>query len=85
MYQRARKLREAIVDATTFVTLAEDQLESLSVAINALHLVDEKTTWILMPVIPDPVCYISNYFIGMGMNSRTASVTKAAETIETYS
>jgi len=56
MYQRARKLRDIITDPQTFLTLAEDQLESLSVAINALYLVDEKSAWILMPVIPDPVC-----------------------------
>lgn len=56
MYQRARKLRDVITDSTSFVSLAEDQLEALSVAINALHLVDEKNAWILMPVVPDSVC-----------------------------
>jgi hypothetical protein len=56
MYQRARKLHDVITDSTSFVSLAEDQLEALSVAINALHLVDEKNAWILMPVVPDPVC-----------------------------
>ncbi|KDR83495.1 hypothetical protein GALMADRAFT_55353 [Galerina marginata CBS 339.88] len=54
MYQRARKLRDVITDHRSFKVLAEDQLESLSVAINALYLVDEKFSWILMPVIPDP-------------------------------
>ncbi|CAA7259487.1 unnamed protein product [Cyclocybe aegerita] len=54
MYQRARKLADAIKDATSLVSLAETRLEALSVAINALHLVDEKTAWILVPVIPDP-------------------------------
>ncbi|KAF8914143.1 nucleoporin Nup120/160-domain-containing protein [Gymnopilus junonius] len=54
MYQRARKLRDLITDSRSFIALAEDQLESLSVAINALYLVDDKSAWVLMPVIPDP-------------------------------
>lgn len=56
MYQRARKLRDITVDAASFVSLAEDQLEALSVAINALCLVDEKSAWILVPVSLDSVC-----------------------------
>lgn len=56
MYQRAIKLRDAIVDAKSFVSLAESQLEALSVAINALYLVDEKVAWIFVPVVPDVVC-----------------------------
>jgi Na+-translocating ferredoxin:NAD+ oxidoreductase RnfA subunit len=55
MYQRARKLQDIVTDAASFVSLAEDQLEALSIAINALYLVDEKAAWILMPLIPDPV------------------------------
>lgn len=55
MYQRARKLEDVITDATSFVSLAESQLEALSVATNALSLVDEKSTWIVMPVMPDAV------------------------------
>ena len=55
MYQRARKLEDVITDATSFVTLAESQLEALSVATNALSLVDEKSTWVVMPVMPDAV------------------------------
>ncbi|KAH9482452.1 Nuclear pore complex protein Nup160 [Psilocybe cubensis] len=54
MFQRARKLRDVISDSTSFIALAEDQLESLSVAINALNLVEDKSAWILMPAIPDP-------------------------------
>ncbi|KAF8974708.1 nucleoporin Nup120/160-domain-containing protein [Flammula alnicola] len=54
MYQRARKLQDVITDATSFISLAEDQLEALSVAINALNLVDEKMAWVLMPVVSDP-------------------------------
>ncbi|KAF8165109.1 nucleoporin Nup120/160-domain-containing protein [Crassisporium funariophilum] len=53
MYHRARKLQDIITDATSFVSLAEDQVEALSVATNSLCLADEKTAWILMPVIPD--------------------------------
>lgn len=55
MYQRARKLQDIVTDAASFVSLAEDRLEALSVAINALYLVDENTAWILMPLVPDPV------------------------------
>ena len=55
MYQRARKLEDVITDATSFVSLAETQLEALSVATNALSLVDEKLTWFVMPVMPDAV------------------------------
>ncbi|KAF9535022.1 nucleoporin Nup120/160-domain-containing protein [Crepidotus variabilis] len=54
MYQRARRLYDVIVDPTSFVSLAEDQLEALSVAINSLYLVEEKAQWILVPVVPDP-------------------------------
>jgi nuclear pore complex protein Nup160 len=60
MYQRSRKLRDIIVDATSFVSLAEDQLEALSIAINALYLVDEKSGWILVPVMPDSVGLLSH-------------------------
>ncbi len=55
MYQWARKLEDVIADATSFVSLAESQLEALSIATNALSLVDEKFAWIVMPVIPDAV------------------------------
>jgi nuclear pore complex protein Nup160 len=55
MYQWARKLEDVITDATSFVSLAESQLEALSIATNALSLLDEKIAWIVMPVIPDAV------------------------------
>ena len=55
MYQRARKLEDVISDATSFLAFAESRLEALSVATNALSLVDEKSAWIVMPVIPDAV------------------------------
>ena len=55
MYQRARKLEDVITDATSFVSLAESQLEALSVATNALSLVDVKSAWVVMPVMPDAV------------------------------
>ncbi|TFK43307.1 nucleoporin Nup120/160-domain-containing protein [Crucibulum laeve] len=53
MYQRARKLEEVATDASVFLTLAADLVEALSIAINALSLVDQKTSWILMPISPD--------------------------------
>jgi nuclear pore complex protein Nup160 len=55
MYQRARKLQDVITDVTSFIALAEDQLEALSVAVNALNLVDEKNAWVLMPIVSDTV------------------------------
>ena len=55
MYQWARKLEDVITDAPSFVSLAESQLEALSVATNALSLVDEKSAWIVMPVVSDAV------------------------------
>ena len=61
MYQKARKLRDVIVDPTSFVTLAEDQLEALSLAVNALYLVEEKSNWVLAPIVPDPVCLLEPF------------------------
>lgn len=58
MYQRARKLQDVITDVTSFIALAEDQLEALSVAVNALNLVDEKNAWVLMPIVSDAVSNI---------------------------
>ena len=53
MYQRARKLQGLITDAVSFASLAEDQLEAYSVAINSLSLVDQKNSWVLLPISPD--------------------------------
>jgi nuclear pore complex protein Nup160 len=58
MYQRSGKLQDIIVDATSFVSFAEDRLEPLSIAINVLYLVDEKSGWILVPVMPDSVRHV---------------------------
>jgi nuclear pore complex protein Nup160 len=60
MYQRSRKLQDIIVDATSFVSLAEDQLEAFSIAINALYLVDEESRWILVPIMLDSVRFLSH-------------------------
>ncbi|KAG5654657.1 hypothetical protein H0H81_009905 [Sphagnurus paluster] len=53
MYQRARKLHDLINDATSFASLAEEQLEGYSIAINALSLVDQKNAWVLLPMPAD--------------------------------
>jgi len=55
MFLRARKLHDLITDATTFASLAEDQLDSISIAINSLHLVDAKLAWVLLPSVSDTV------------------------------
>jgi len=68
MYQRARKLQDTVTNAASFVSFAEDQLEALSVAINALYLVDEKVAWILMPLVPDPVRILVMVFIDASQN-----------------
>ena len=50
MYQRARKL--AVLrnsNAELFVNLGELQLEAYIVSINALSLVDSKSSWIVLP------------------------------------
>ena len=75
MYQRARKLEDVITDATSFVSLAETQLEALSVATNALSLVDEKSAWIVMPVMPDAVSdptYCFTYGLTLSLDSKTS-------------
>jgi nuclear pore complex protein Nup160 len=53
MYQRARKLQALIDHPTTFVSLAEDQLEAYNIAINSLSLVELKNAWVLLPITSD--------------------------------
>lgn len=53
MYQRARKLQDLTTDPTSFSALAEEQLEAYTVAINALSLVDQKNSWVVLPVPPE--------------------------------
>ena len=55
MYQRALKLQEITSTAQLFVSFGEEQLDSLSIAINALTLVDENSQWVILPVVPDAV------------------------------
>jgi nuclear pore complex protein Nup160 len=50
MYQRARSLQDLIIDTSTFIYLAEEQLEAYMAAINALCLLDRKSAWIAMPI-----------------------------------
>ena len=57
MYQRALKLQEITTTAQLFVSFGEEQLDSLSIAINALTLVDENSQWVILPVIPDAVSH----------------------------
>jgi len=55
MYQRARKL--AVLSNTNelaqYFSLAEQQLEALIVSSNALALLDQKDTWIVLPIAPE--------------------------------
>ncbi|RDB20540.1 hypothetical protein Hypma_012453 [Hypsizygus marmoreus] len=53
MYQRAKKLQDLTHDPLSFSTLAEEQLEAYTVAINALSLVDLKNAWVLLPISAD--------------------------------
>lgn len=39
-----------------FLSFGEEQLDSYSIAINALALVDENSQWIILPLIADSVC-----------------------------
>ena len=67
MYQRARRLQQLSVDASDFIPLAEEQLEAMMVAINALSLVDQQSAWIAVPVLKETamvghvVCYAVNF------------------------
>jgi nuclear pore complex protein Nup160 len=49
MYQHALKLKAAINDGTSFVEVAQAQLEAIMIAINALSLVDSRNAWIVIP------------------------------------
>ncbi|KAF9268301.1 hypothetical protein L218DRAFT_607126 [Marasmius fiardii PR-910] len=50
MYQRARKLQVfASSNPSSFTSLAQDQLESYMVSMNALSLADPKTAWFILP------------------------------------
>jgi len=55
MYQRARKF--AVLSNTNelaqYFSLAEQQLEALIVSSNALALLDQKDTWIVLPIAPE--------------------------------
>ena len=51
MYQRAKSLQDLISDPSTFIYLAEEQLEAYMVAINALSLLERRNAWIAMPIV----------------------------------
>ncbi|RXW24637.1 hypothetical protein EST38_g1210 [Candolleomyces aberdarensis] len=53
MYQRAIKLQEIITNVQLFISFGEEQLDSYSIAINALILVDENSQWVILPVVGD--------------------------------
>lgn len=53
MYQRARKLHRLVGDPRTFLELAEEQLESYMIAMNAISLLERKNAWIVMPTSAD--------------------------------
>lgn len=50
MYQRARKLRDLVdSSSSSAVSLTEEVLESYTIAMNSLSLVDPKSAWIVIP------------------------------------
>ncbi|TFK29339.1 hypothetical protein FA15DRAFT_610509 [Coprinopsis marcescibilis] len=53
MYQRALKLQEIITNTSLFLALGEEQLDTYSIAINALALVDENSQWVTVPIVSD--------------------------------
>jgi nuclear pore complex protein Nup160 len=55
MYQRARKLAALsnTEEPMQYFALAEQQLEALIITSNALSLLDQKDTWIVLPVAPE--------------------------------
>lgn len=59
MYQRAIKLQEIITNVQLFLSFGEEQLDSYSIAINALILVDEHSQWVILPVVGESVSEIS--------------------------
>jgi hypothetical protein len=65
MYQRAKSLQDLISDPSTFIYLAEEQLEAYMVAINALSLLERRIAWIAMPMVYNtdgqvkaPLCFL---------------------------
>lgn len=66
MYQRARKLHDFTGNLSQVLVLAEEQLESYVVAMNALSLLDHANAWIVMPITSDDgrdVSYSSSYVL----------------------
>jgi hypothetical protein len=84
MYQRARKVQELIYDPETFSSLAEEQLEAYSVAMNALSLVDHKNAWMLLPITPDSVHEVGGYLVYTLCYLRI-SAPETPKTIKAYS
>ena len=58
MYLRSRKLADLPLDPTSPLAYAELQLEALSIAMNALSLVEGKNTFLVVssPSVGVPVC-----------------------------
>jgi len=52
MYQHARRLDPLLESSPHFVEIANLQLESYLVALNALSLIDPKSAWISLPIPP---------------------------------
>ncbi len=49
MYQQAQKLSASVIEAKSFIEVAQAQLEATVIAMNALSLVDSKDAWIVVP------------------------------------
>lgn len=50
MYDRARKIRDLVVDAQSFLALAEEQQQAYAIAANSLTLVDQANAWFVLPI-----------------------------------
>ena len=61
MYDRARKIHDLIVDAQSFMALAEEQLMAYTVAINSLSLVDHGNAWFVLSSITESNPKVSGF------------------------
>lgn len=61
MYDRARKIHDQIVDAQSFMALAEEQLMAYTVAINSLSLVDHGNAWFVLSSIAESNPKVSGF------------------------
>ena len=85
MYQRAIKLQEIITNVQLFLSFGEEQLDSYSIAINALLLVDEHSQWVILPVVGETVSEIFFYSFACLTLHRLANVEPRQDTFQSRS